>query len=258
MILNVNGTELHVLEPSLKGTEKDASLLFIHGAGENGEIWERQAGFFEGRHSAFRLDLPGHGGSGPQGEDRIAAYAKWVRLSTEMLFANRPFVLVGHSMGGAIVQDLALAPPSGLKGIVLVGTGAKLAVTRAIFQMLSEDPEAFFHSIDQFAYSSASSMELRERFVRVTRQCPPLVIFNDFQACDHFDIRSRLPEIKLPTLVLCGEEDQLTPVKYSRYLHENIPGSLLVLIPRAGHMVMVEQPDLFNRALMSFVETLAI
>jgi pimeloyl-ACP methyl ester carboxylesterase len=258
MMLDVNETALRVLGPEVKGTETAPSLLFIHGAGGNGEIWERQAVFFEGKHSVFRLDLPGHGGSGPRGEERISAYSQWVRLSSQKLFAQRPFVLVGHSMGGAIVLELALDPPAGLQGIVLVGSGAKLAVTRAIFQMLSENPEAFFETIGQFAFSSATPMAVRERFVRMTRTCPPPVIFNDFKACDRFDIRSRLPEIKVPTLVLCGEEDQLTPVKYSRYLHENITASRLVLIPHAGHMVMAEQPETLNRAVASFLDTLGV
>ncbi len=253
MILTVNGTALQVLEPETRGTEKDPSLLLIHGAGGNGEIWEGQVADFHGKHAVFRLDLPGHGGSDGRGEDRISAYAEWVRLSSQKLFGPKPFVLVGHSMGGAITLELSLSPPDGLKGIVLVGSGAKLAVTHAIFQMLSENPEAFFETIDQFAFSSAAPMALRERFVRVTRQCPPPLIFNDFKACDHFDIRNRLPEIKLPTLVLCGEEDQLTPLKYSRYLHENISSSSLVVVPRAGHMVMAEQPELMNKAIGAFL-----
>ncbi len=258
MILDFNGKALHVLEPEPKGTEKDPSLLFIHGAGGTGEIWEQQVAFFRDKHPLFRLDLPGHGGSDPRGEERISSYAEWVRLGLQKLFVQRPFVLVGHSMGGAVVLELALAPPEGLKGIVVVGSGAKLAVTHAIFQMLAENPEAFFQSIDQYAFSSAASQALREHFIRMTRQCPPSVIFNDFKACDHFDIRNRLPEIKLPTLVLCGEDDQLTPAKYSRYLHENIAVSRLVLIPQAGHMVMAEQPDLFNRAVTSFLDNLGI
>lgn len=256
MVLSIKGKDLQVLGTAPKGTENDPSLLLIHGAGGSGEIWQDQVGFFQGRHLLFRLDLPGHGGSAPGGEDRIHAYAKWVRLTTERLFTNRPFVLVGHSMGGAIVLELALDPPTGLSGLVVVGSGAKLAVTHAIFQMLNEDPEAFFRSIDQFAFSPAALKVLRDRFIRVTRQCPPSVIFNDFMACHHFDIRNRLGEIKLPTLMMCGEEDQLTPVKYSRYLHENIASSRLVLIPLAGHMVMTEQPELFNRALASFLGTL--
>ena len=258
MILDVNGTGLHIVCSEPRGTEKNPSLLFIHGAGGNGEIWEEQGVFFEGKHSVFRMDLPGHGGSGLRGEDRISAYTEWVRLSLQRLFGEGPFVLIGHSMGGAIVLELALSPPAGLQGIVLVGSGAKLAVTRAIFQMLKEDPEAFFESIGQYAFSSAAPVSLRERFVRMTRTCPLPVIYNDFQACDHFDVRSRLPEIKLPTLVLCGEEDQLTPVKYSRYLHENIVSSRLVLIPHAGHMVMAEQPDVLSRATKAFLDTLGV
>jgi len=147
-------------------------------------------------------------------------------------------------------------PPEGLQGIVVVGSGAKLPVTRAIFQMLSDNPEAFFETIGRFAFSPAAPVAMVERFVLVARQCPPPVIFNDFQACDHFDIRNRLPEIKIPTLVLCGEEDQLTPVKYSRYLHEGITTSSLTLIPNAGHMVMMEQPDPLNRGIESFLATL--
>jgi pimeloyl-ACP methyl ester carboxylesterase len=159
-------------------------------------------------------------------------------------------------MGGAIVLELGLNPPEGLQGIVVVGSGAKLPVTRAIFQMLSENPEAFFETIGRFAFSPAAPVAMVERFVLVARQCPPPVIFNDFQACDHFDIRNRLAEIKIPTLVLCGEEDQLTPVKYSRYLHEGITTSSLTLIPNAGHMVMMEQPDPLNRGIESFLATL--
>ena len=256
MILNVNGKALHTLDPVPRGTEKAPSLLFIHGAGGNGELWEEQAGFFEGKHSAFRLDLPGHGRSESPGEESIHAYAKWVRLCSEKLFSRKPFVLVGHSMGGAIVLDLAHNPQEGLKGIVLVGSGAKLSVTRAIFQMLSENPEAFFETLDRFAFSSTAPGTLKERVVRLTRQCPPSVIFNDFKACDLFDMRDRLPEIALPSLVLCGEEDQLTPVKYSRYLHEHMTSSRLVVIPHGGHMVMAEQPDPVNKAIQAFLEPL--
>ena len=256
MILNVKGTALNVLEPKTLGTERAPSLLFVHGAGGSGALWQEQVGFFEGKHSVYRLDLPGHGGSGPGGEKRVSAYAEWVRQVAEAVFGKGPFVLAGHSMGGAVALELGLTPPAGLCGLVLVGTGAKLAVTRAIFQMLSENPEAFFQSIAQFAFSSATPRDLREEFIRLSRQCAPSVITNDFLACNQFDIRNRLSEIKLPTLVVCGEEDQLTPVKYSKYLHEAVAGSRLVLIPRAGHMVMSEQPDPFNRALLSFLETL--
>lgn len=258
MILDINATALRVLEPETRGTGKNPSLLFVHGAGGTAEIWEAQVSAFQGKHAVFRLDLPGHGGSEGRGEDRISAYAEWVRLASEKLFRSESFVLVGHSMGGAITLQLSLTPPKGLKGIVLVGSGAKLAVTRAIFQMLSENPEAFFESLDRFAFSPAAPQAVRDRIIHLTRQCPPALLFDDFKACDRFDLRNRLSEITLPALVLCGEEDQLTPVKYSRYLHENLSDSRLVTIPEAGHMVMAEQPDPLNTAIESFLGSLAL
>jgi pimeloyl-ACP methyl ester carboxylesterase len=60
-------------------------------------------------------------------------------------------------------------------------------------------------------------------------------------------------EIALPTLILCGEEDRMTPLKYSEYLRDRIPGARLVVIPRAGHMVMLEQPRAVNEAIAEFL-----
>lgn len=258
MILNVDSTALCVLQSEARGTEKSPSLLFIHGAGGNSQIWDAQAFAFEGKRAVFRLDLPGHGGSEGRGEDRISAYAEWVRRVSEKIFGLEPFVVVGHSMGGAITLELSLAPPKGLRGIVLVGSGAKLAVTHAIFQMLKENPEAFFESLDRFAFSQAAPPPVRQRIIHLTRQCPPALIFDDFKACDRFDLRNRLAEITLPALVLCGEDDQLTPLSYSRYLHEHLGGSRLVIVPLAGHMVMAEQPDLLNKAIESFLGSLTL
>ncbi|MCJ7569410.1 MAG: alpha/beta hydrolase, partial [Anaerolineales bacterium] len=70
----------------------------------------------------------------------------------------------------------------------------------------------------------------------------PEVIHGDFTACNQFDICDHLPEIRVPSLILCGEQDRLTPLKYARHLNEQIPDSTLVLIEGAGHMVMLERP----------------
>jgi pimeloyl-ACP methyl ester carboxylesterase len=71
----------------------------------------------------------------------------------------------------------------------------------------------------------------------------PGVLRGDFLACDRFDVMGRLGEVRLPTLVICGEEDQLTPPKYSQFLVDHIQGARLVTIPEAGHMVMLEKPQ---------------
>lgn len=256
MQLSIAHAELHVVEPPIQGSEGNPSLLFIHGAGGDASVWDDQATYFLGRHPAYLLDLPGHGGSGPSGEEDIGTYARWVRLVAERLFSSRPYVLVGHSMGGAVVLQLAVEPPSGMVGVVLVATAAKLAATRAVFHMLREDPEAFFEITEEYAFSSSTSREVRERFGAVIRRYPTSVITRDLKACDGFDIRDQLGHARVPALIICGTDDQLTPVKSSRHLHKSIPHSRLVLIPRAGHMVMAEQPAPVNQAIEQFLHDL--
>jgi pimeloyl-ACP methyl ester carboxylesterase len=256
--MSFNGKNVKIMEPEIRGSETAPSLLFIHGAGCNASVWKAQADYFAGKHLAYLMDLPGHGGSGPGGEERISSYAEWVRLTASSLFQSRPFILVGHSMGGAIALEVGIHPPKNLEGMVLVGTGARLSVTRAIFQMIQEDLDLFFQTIDQFAFAPAATRGVRENFMRAVRDCPPTVLFNDFKACDLFDVRNRLEEIHVPVLILCGAEDQLTPGKQSIYLQQNIGESRLVVIPDAGHMVMAERPEITNEAIESFLVELGV
>jgi pimeloyl-ACP methyl ester carboxylesterase len=84
----------------------------------------------------------------------------------------------------------------------------------------------------------------------------PAVVHDDFWAANQFDAMDRVGGIRTPTLIICGEEDRLTPVKYSEYLHEQIPGSQLVVIPHAGHLVVLEAPRATNGAIAAFLRTL--
>jgi pimeloyl-ACP methyl ester carboxylesterase len=244
---------IHVTEPELTGTENGPLLLFIHGAGNNAELWQHQTGYFKGRHPAYCLELPGHGLSKGQGETDIADYARATRQVIAETFCGQSLVLVGHSLGGAIVQELAVNPPAEIKGLILIGTGAKLGVTPAILEMLAKNPEEFFQSIDIAAFDPETPARLRQPVIASIRRCDPAVILGDFRACDRFDIRERLQHIHLPTLILCGKRDKLTPLKYSLYLHEHIPGSELAIFDQAGHMVMVEQAQPVNKAIHQFI-----
>jgi pimeloyl-ACP methyl ester carboxylesterase len=80
------------------------------------------------------------------------------------------------------------------------------------------------------------------------------MLYRDLAACNVFDCMARLQEIHLPTLIICGTEDRLTPVKYSQYLHEHIAGSTLRLVADAGHYVMREQPHVVNQAIEEWLE----
>jgi len=156
-------------------------------------------------------------------------------------------------MGGAIVQTLALTHPEVMKGIVLVGTGARLKVLPLILDGIKNNFEEIVQRINQFAYSRKAPSDLVEKGVLGMRQCRAEVIYGDFLACDRFDITNEVEKIDLPTLILCGEDDQLTPLKYSQFLQSQINGSKLEALSNAGHMVMMESPQVFNEKIKEFI-----
>jgi pimeloyl-ACP methyl ester carboxylesterase len=86
---------------------------------------------------------------------------------------------------------------------------------------------------------------------------PPEVFLADFTACDRFEMIGQLPLINLPVLVICGDEDRLTPPKYSSYLQQKLPRAELSVIEGAGHMVMVEKPGETNKAIGRFIQKIA-
>jgi pimeloyl-ACP methyl ester carboxylesterase len=229
-------------------------VLFIHGAGGGQFTWSGQKTFFEKEFSPIIIELPGHGESGGEGEDEIGKYAEDVHAFLKVLGLRKVF-LVGHSMGGAIVQTLALTHPEVIKGIVLVGTGVKLKVLPMILNGIKNNFRETVQNITRFAYSRKVSSDLIERGVSDMMRCRPEVLYGDFLACDRFDLMNEVEKIDLPTLVLCGNEDELTPVKYSQFLQQRIKGSKLEIFPNAGHMVMIESPEAFNEKVGEFIAT---
>lgn len=227
------------------------TLLFIHGAAGNHRVWEYQLKFFE---NATAIDLAGHDGG--VGKGTIDDYVEEVkRFCNEKSLGN--IVMIGHSMGGAIAQKFALDHPEYLKAIVLVCTGAKLRVKTIIFDAISKD---YAHAIElatEFAFSCNTPSGIKKRAAKEMMKISSEVTYGDFEACDKFNIMNRLNEIKLPTLIICGSEDQLIPVKYSEYLKDNIPNSRLEVIADAGHMVMLERPKEFNKILEEFIRELS-
>jgi 3-oxoadipate enol-lactonase len=245
--------------------ESGAPLVFIHGAGDSHLVWNGQLAAFADIARTFALDLPGHGRSTGAGCTTIAGYATVVREFLDGLQLERA-VLAGASMGGAIAQTLALETPERVTGLVLVGTGAKLRVAPQILKGLDEDFENAARELVEYFFAPSPPAPLlsgEEREVEVLKEksfrqllaTGHAVVTGDFVACDAFDERARSREISAPTLVVCGREDKMTPLKYSEYLAQQIPHAQLAVIEQAGHMVMLEQPAAFNDALRQWLAT---
>lgn len=226
-------------------------LLYIPGAGGGREPWVYQTGYFVGSEA---IALPGH----PDGEPctSIEDYAEWLYGYVKRQ-RYQDVVLVGHSMGSGIALSYALKHPGDLKAMVFVGGGARLRVHPDYLEnarKMINDKAAYKAFIEETYKWAAPGFKLQ--MVAARMRINPAVLYNDFLCCDKFDVMARLGEIKVPTLVICGSEDVMTPVKYAHFLTTKIAGAKEVVIPGAGHPVYGEKPDEVNRAMEDFLSAL--
>jgi pimeloyl-ACP methyl ester carboxylesterase len=148
--------------------------------------------------------------------------------------------------------------PEQVRGLGLISSGARLRVAPAILENTASPqslPSAL-SAIISLTFSKNANPRLVELAARQMAEIRSTVLYGDFIACNTFDVMENLAGIRTPTLVICGQEDQLTPIRYSQYLADQIPGALLKIISNAGHMVMLEQPRSVANALSDFLATI--
>jgi pimeloyl-ACP methyl ester carboxylesterase len=230
-------------------------VVLIHGAGGNLMHWPGELRRLPGA-AVHALDLPGHGKSGGSGRAEIAAYAEVVRGFADALRLP-PLVLAGHSMGGAIALEFALRYPGRLAGLILVGTGARLRVAPQIMDGVLQDFAAVTDLLTTWTHAEGAEPNLRRLYLRRLREVHPQTLRDDFAACDAFDRREDVSRIAAPALILCGADDRMTPVKFSQALRQAIACSQLVVVPAAGHMVMLEQPAAVAAAIAGFLNSIS-
>ena len=109
-----------------------------------------------------------------------------------------------------------------------------------------------------YSHHPLTDTEAKELFLQNLRECDPHVLYGDFVACHNFDVTDRVELLLAPTIIICGEQDQMTPVKYSHFLHRQIAGSQLHLVDGAGHNVMLEQAATVTGHFAAFLNDLSL
>jgi pimeloyl-ACP methyl ester carboxylesterase len=233
----------------------DAALpvtLMIHGAG--GAHTHFPASL---RHlpeaNAIIPDLPAHGESQGEGHAAISEYAADMIAFLDALKLDK-VIAAGHSMGGAIALTLALDYPQRVRGLILIGTGAKLSVHPDILDGVLNEFLQVAKKLMEWQWHEQADVDLREVIGYKTLIGTPVpVVYGDYAACNAFDVRERLSEIQVPALIIGGMIDKMTPPKFSEYLSERIAHSKLVLVEDGAHMMAQEQPQFVTEAVRQWL-----
>ncbi|MFC6989506.1 alpha/beta fold hydrolase [Haloplanus sp. GCM10025708] len=231
-----------------------SGLLCVHGSGGSREVWKGQSRLADER-PVVSVDLSGHGESedvdADPGYETLSAYVDDV---VAVARETDPGVLVGNSLGGAVALTTALERDLALDALVLVGTGAKLAVLDDLLTWLQEDFDRavdFLHDDDRLFHDPDERLVERSR--ETLYATGAAVTYRDFRTCHEFDVRDRVDAIDIPSLAVVGEYDQLTPAWYHEFLADEMPDCRLVTVDDAAHLSMLERPAAFNDAVATFL-----
>ena len=239
-------------------------VLFLHAFPLTLRMWDAQARGLEGTHQVVRFDARGFGGT-PPGDglltmERIADDA--VALLDHLGLSKA--VVCGLSMGGYAAFALMRRHPERVKGLVFADTRTapdspegKRSRSAQADTVRREGPPGIADAFLQKAVGETTRKERPEVVARIKEMILAASARGIVDALAGLAARAdsgpTLREIKVPTLVVCGAEDALTPVADAEAIQRGIPGSRLELIPKAGHLSSLEDPAAFNAALAGFL-----
>jgi pimeloyl-ACP methyl ester carboxylesterase len=261
-LVNVNG-----LKTFYESKGKGRPLILVHGATGTSLYWGIQLSELSKKLRVIAIDLPGHGKSERLKEkatieryaDHVAAFMKQIKLSHA--------VIAGHSMGGLVVLQLALKRPELFEKLVIVDStshfpepteNSKQSETMKNLDNVyrNQPPEELAKSIITGLFSKKTlekgSLSTFVKYLPTESIYDPSIWVMDFEAGKGVDLRGKIKDIHIPTLIIAGA-DSVVPNSESHFIHENIKGSVFEVIPDAGHMLMLEKPDEFNKAILRFI-----
>lgn len=284
-----DGTEIAV--EVLGDNHPGPTVVFTHGWTFSSRSWHYQRMLAE-RWRLVLMDHRDHGesGSGPRENRTIEQVGRDLAAVLDATSHDRDVVLVGHSMGGMTIMSLAAQEPERfgrqVKGVALVDTSARrepdqtfglrgplvkplLAQWQSSLALMVSDPDkaerarrsgsALSVAISRFLNLHRSSDKRLARFTEAMSAATKAQVVGDFwltlDSHDKMDALKVLSDV--PTLVVVGESDRLTPPENARAISAAIPGSKLLELRRAGHCAMLEQPNAVNAALYELAASVA-
>jgi pimeloyl-ACP methyl ester carboxylesterase len=254
------GLTIHVRD---QGLRSGRALVFIHGSNASLHTWQPWVERLQDQYRIISLDLPGHGltGAAPNGRYDSASYVDIVDQVMQRLGVTHA-VIAGNSMGGGVSWNYALTHPEKVDGLVLIDAAgapsaksrnapigfriARIPVLRDLASIIT--PRSLFEaSLKTSVYNPAfATPQMVDRYWELNRLPGNReATMARFAQMPHNRPASsqRLAAIKVPVLILWGEEDNLIPVAAAHWFHAALPTSRLIIYPKVGHIPMEEIPD---------------
>jgi pimeloyl-ACP methyl ester carboxylesterase len=258
MRLIVGGSEVFA---GTGGRDFDPSLpavVFLHGAGMDHSVWALHARAFA--HHGFAVlapDLPGHGRSAGPALNSIAALADWTAALIDAA-GVKAARLIGHSMGSLIALELAARHPEKVTAISLIATAAPMRVSDELLSAAKANDHAAIDMISLWGYGQravlgsceAPGMWMLGGAERLLERAHAGVLFTDLSACnDYKDALTSAAKIAVPSVVILGSRDMMTPLKGGKAVAAALADCRLTVLEDAGHMLMGERPNEVLKAL---------
>jgi len=252
--------QLHYLEHNPAGPE---TVVLLHGLGVTCDSWQMQVPALQ--QAGFRIiipDLPGFGGSTIRVNPwRIPKVAASIEHFLEGV-CSAPMHLVGISMGGAIAMQVVLDTPLRVQSLVLVNTFARLRpmgfknrlyILRRLYLLTTGGLPAQAEFVAERLFPRPDQEFLRQAMVKQILQSDGRAYRSALVGLGLFNVEPRLKEIQARTLVVTGADDATVSPEAQAVLARAIPGARQIVIPDAGHAVIVDQSEAFNQALLGFL-----
>ena len=259
MKITANGISINY---QVEGPASGPVVTLSHSLATNLSMWDPQARALASRYRVVRFDTRGHGGTdAPAGAYALEQLAEDARALLRALGIARTH-FIGLSMGGFIGQLLALTHPEMLQSLVLCDTTSRVPPAARptwnerirVAQTQGMEPHV---EPTIGCWFTAPFREQRADVVTPVRGMIRGTNPRGYIGCCHaiaaLDLTDRLSAVRMPTLIIVGEDDPATPVAASRTIHERVKGSELVILKSASHLSNMEQSEAFNRAITTFL-----
>jgi len=242
--------------------EGETPLVLLHGLGSSADDWLLQLPAFAPHFKCISLDLRGHGASDkPAGRYSVALFAADVAQLLNQL-ALAPAHVLGLSLGGLVAQQLALAHEAVVRSLILINTFPGLwPPPRALLRVLLRRRSTILQPQDMTRAATAVADELfpDSRLALLREWTIRRLAANDADAYRRATVAvlrfwpRRLDQVKLPTLIIAGEQDRIVPRVYQARLRARLPHAAFVSVPNSGHASNLDQPQVVNDAVLRFL-----